>query len=83
MSETSKRQSTLVNIKRRLHLALALIPGTSMLCLFIAILSPYALTPQGFNWLVGLIAIGIGIVLAYSAAMFVDAALKNFTEKEK
>ena len=83
MNAIPDRQDIRTGIKHRLRLALALLPGTSGLCVFIAIMSPHSFTANGFNYLIGLFAIGVGMLLAYSAAMFVDEALEKRAEKEK
>lgn len=60
-------------LKKRLYLALPLIPAFTGLCFFIAILSPLSWNDKGaFNPLVGVIAIGLGIVCAYCIAAFVE-----------
>ncbi len=82
MNAIPDRQGTRTGIKRRLRLALALLPGAAGLCVFIAIMSPHSFTANGFNYLIGLFAIGVGMLLSYSAAMFVDEALENRAEKE-
>ena len=83
MNDIAKRQAIRTGVKRRLRLTLALVPGTSGLCVFIALMSPHSFTAKGFDYLIGMFAVAVGILLAYSMAMFADAVLERHAEKEK
>ena len=82
MNGQSEQRNIRTFIKRRFRLTLALFPGTAGLCVFIALMSPHSFSANGFNYLIGLFAAAVGILLAYSIAMFTDEVMERLEEKQ-
>jgi hypothetical protein len=62
-----------MNIKQRMYIAMPLIPVFSGGSFLIAALSPISWTGNNFNPVIGVLAIGFGVVSAYCVVMFVEA----------
>ena len=83
MNGKSGQRNIRTIIKRRFRLTLALFPGTAGLCVFIALMSPHSFSATGFNYVIGLFAVAVGILLAYSIAMFADEVMEKPEEKKQ
>jgi len=70
-------KSTLTQISRRLYRSIPLMPVFSSLYLFILLLSPSAWNGSELCYTMIAVAIGLGIISAYSATLFFDGYFKN------